>query len=156
MVSPCVPGQLRDETVVLVPVVVVVGQNEVRHEARFEVLEGFLDELALEGKNPSRNPLMTMSLLVLVPAKKTSAERRASSTRTGLSPASTTHFTSSSGWSLAKCKIVPPAPISMSSQWAPRQSRRFTRVRSRTESMAARVTCRAENERDHFLSLQSV
>ena len=43
MVSPCVPGQLRDETVVLVPVVVVVGQDEVRREARFEVLEGFLD-----------------------------------------------------------------------------------------------------------------
>src|SRR4029077_1305309 len=82
-----------------------------------------------KGKNPSRNPLMTMSLLVLVPARKTSAERRASSTRTGLSPANTTHFTSSSGWSLARFRIVPPAPISMSSQWAPRQSRRLTRVR---------------------------
>ena len=48
VVSPCVPGQLRDETVGLVPVVVVVGQNEVRHEARLKVLEGFLDELALK------------------------------------------------------------------------------------------------------------
>jgi hypothetical protein len=34
----------------MVPIVVVVGQNEVRCEARFEVLEGFLDELALERK----------------------------------------------------------------------------------------------------------
>ena len=34
VVAPGVPGQLRDETVVLVPVVVVVGQNEVRREAR--------------------------------------------------------------------------------------------------------------------------
>ena len=50
VVAPGVPGQLRDETVVLVPIVVVVGQNEVRCEARFEVLEGFLDELALERK----------------------------------------------------------------------------------------------------------
>jgi hypothetical protein len=34
---------------------------------------------------------------IAVPAKKTSAERRPSSTRTGFSPAKTTHFTSRSG-----------------------------------------------------------
>ena len=42
---------------VLVPVVVVVGQNEVRCEARFEVLEGFLDELALEWKKSVTKPM---------------------------------------------------------------------------------------------------
>ena len=50
MVSPGVPGQLRDETVVLMPVVVVVGENEVRRKALLEFLEGFLDQLALERK----------------------------------------------------------------------------------------------------------
>ena len=57
MVSPGVPGQLRDETVVLMPVVVVVGENEVRREARLEVLEGFLDELALERKKSVAKPM---------------------------------------------------------------------------------------------------
>src|SRR6476619_5910516 len=80
---------------------------------------------------------MTISLLMLVPARKTSADRRASSTRSGLSPAKITHFTSRSGLDLARCMMVPPAPISMSSQWAPRQSTRFTRVKSRTDSIAA-------------------
>ena len=53
---------------------------------------------------------MTISLLVLVPARKTSAERRASSTRTGFSPANTTHFTSSSGWSLGQVQNRTASP----------------------------------------------
>ena len=63
MVAPGVPGQLRDETVVLVPIVVVVGQDEVRREARFEVLEGFLDQLALERKKSIAKPINEISLL---------------------------------------------------------------------------------------------
>ena len=42
MVAPGVPGQLRDETVVLVPVVVVVGENKVRRKAR--LIDRMLDE----------------------------------------------------------------------------------------------------------------
>src|SRR5262245_32176665 len=57
VVSPGVPGQLRDETVVLMPVVVVVGQDEVRHKARLEILEGFLKQLALERKEAATQPM---------------------------------------------------------------------------------------------------
>ena len=102
MVAPGVPGQLRDETVVLVPVVVMVGEDEVRREARLEVLEGFLEELALERKKSVAKPMNDDIASVLVPARKTSAERRASSTLSGSSPANTTHFTSSCGLDLGQ------------------------------------------------------
>jgi hypothetical protein len=41
------------------------------------------------------------------------------------------------GVSPGKVQNRATGPISMSSQWAPRQSRRFTRVKSRTDSIAA-------------------
>src|SRR6478752_7268172 len=42
---------------VLMPVVVVVGQNDVGGEARLELLEGFLDELALEREESVAKPV---------------------------------------------------------------------------------------------------
>ena len=89
---------------------------------------------------------MTMSLLVLVPARKTSAERRASSTRTGLSPANTTHFTSSSGWSLAKLQNRTASPdfnvVTVGAE------AKQTIHSSEIQNLAR------QNERDHFLSLR--
>ena len=57
MVAPGVPGQLRDEPVVLMSVIVVVGQDEVRREVRLEILEGFLDQLALERQEAIAKPV---------------------------------------------------------------------------------------------------
>jgi hypothetical protein len=50
MVSPRVPSQLRYETVVLVPVVVMVRKYEVGNKTRLKIFEHFLNKLTLEGE----------------------------------------------------------------------------------------------------------
>ena len=96
MVAPGVPGQLRDEPVVLMSVIVVVRQDEVGREVRLEILEGFLDQLALERQEAIAKPV-DRDLACAGPGQKTSADRRASSTLVGSSPANITHLTSICG-----------------------------------------------------------
>src|SRR6266545_156742 len=50
VVAEGVPGQLRDQAVVLVRVVAARGQDQVRREAALELLEGLLDRGALPGE----------------------------------------------------------------------------------------------------------
>src|SRR5712692_6481500 len=83
-----------------------------------------------------------MTLALGIPLRKASADARASAPRSAVDE-KTTHSTSSPQRSAASRRIVPPQPISMSSEWAPSARIRFGLSRaanSPTCSIAARYS----------------
>lgn len=71
-----------------------------------------------KGMNPSWNPLTNGPLIAFIPANS-SAERLASAARSPTA-LNTTQWNTEFGYWRARCRIVPPQPISMSSECAPR------------------------------------
>lgn len=67
MITKSVPSEVRDQPVILVPIVAIVGENDVRGNLRLERLEIFLNigtEIRKETipKVLNRNPFLSCSL----------------------------------------------------------------------------------------------
>ena len=76
MVAPGIPGQIRYGAMVLVPVVPVVREDEVRQNNLFEFLEGFLDFCSFVGKEAVAKALDDNLLAVRVLQKEGRAVAR--------------------------------------------------------------------------------
>jgi hypothetical protein len=73
LTSKCVPGELGDHSVVLVPVVAVVGQDDIRSHDGLELLEDLLNLPVLARKEAILKRMQRDSLLLATPQESPSA-----------------------------------------------------------------------------------
>ena len=93
VVAPGVPGQLGDEPVILVPILPVVGEDEVRGELAASAPRTRLSprRRSREGSRPGSPGRSTFA--VVTPSRNAAADARASAARSGVAQ-KTTHSTS--------------------------------------------------------------
>jgi hypothetical protein len=123
----------------------LVGQSDIlahggktnRREARLEVLEGFLEQLALERKESVAKSVNDDFALDAGAGQEDFRRASAFLDSYRVLPGENDPLHFEVGVSPGKVQKRATGPISMSSQWAPRESRRFTRVKYRTDSIAA-------------------
>ena len=119
-----VPRQVRDQTVVLMPIIPVVGENQVGTALSFQRLEIVLD-LGAEEREETIAVLLNLDLLSSCAPEKGVALSRASQALSSFE-LKTIQLTTTLSNRSRRARIVPPQPISMSSLCAPRQSTRNT------------------------------
>ena len=81
MIAKCVPGQFRDQAVVLMSVFPVVRENEVRRDCLLQIFENALISAPTNGMKPS-GKLFSRGPFSRAEPANSSAARRASASRT--------------------------------------------------------------------------